>query len=63
MSMVEVDFMIRFLLNLTPVKYGSYTAKGNQIHRTFGFSYVVTDCKTTEEAQRITNDLNQLANK
>ncbi len=61
MFMVEVDFMILFLLNLTP----SYIAKGNQIHRTFsnGFSYIASECKSPAEAQRITNDLNQLANK
>lgn len=65
MFMVEVDFMIRFLLNLTPVKHGSYIAKGNQIHRTFsnGFSYIASECKSPAEAQRITNDLNYLANK
>ena len=57
--------MIKFLLNLTPVKYGSYTAKGNQIQRTFsnGFSYIASECKSPAEAQRIANDLNQLSNK
>jgi hypothetical protein len=57
--------MIKFLLNLTPVKYGSYTAKGNQIQRTFsnGFSYIASECKSPAEAQRIVNDLNQLSNK
>jgi hypothetical protein len=57
--------MIRFLLNLTPVRYGSYSTQGNQIRRTFsnGFSYIASECKSPEEAQRITNDLNQLTNK
>jgi hypothetical protein len=57
--------MIKFLLNLTPVKYGSYTAKGNQIQRTFsnGFSYIASECNSPAEAQRIVNDLNQLSNK
>jgi uncharacterized protein YifE (UPF0438 family) len=57
--------MIRFLLNLIPVRHGSYTVKGNQICRTFsnGFNYIASECKSPEEAQRITNDLNQLTNK
>ena len=57
--------MIRFLLNQIPVMYGSYTAKGNQIRRTFsnGFSYIASECKSSAEAQRITNNLNYLANK
>jgi hypothetical protein len=57
--------MIRFLLNQIPVKYGSYTAKGNQIHRTFskGFSYIVEECWSPQEAQRIVNDLNYLTGK
>ena len=57
--------MIRFLLNLTPVKYGSYTLESNKIRRTFsnGFSYIASECKSPAEAQRITNDLNYLANK
>jgi len=57
--------MIRFLLNLTPVKYGSYTTKGNKIRRTFsnGFTYIASECNSPQEAQRITNDLNYLANK
>jgi hypothetical protein len=54
--------MIRFLLNQIPVKHGSYTAQQNKIRRTFsnGFSYIATTCKSSAEAQRITNDLNQL---
>jgi len=57
--------MIRFLLNQIPVSHGSYTTQGNQIRRTFsnGFSYIASECKSPEEAQRITNDLNYLANK
>ena len=57
--------MIRFLLNQIPVRHGSYTTKGNQIRRTFsnGFSYIASECKSPEEAQRITNDLNQLSGK
>jgi hypothetical protein len=57
--------MIRFFLNQIPVRHGSYTAKGNQIHRTFsnGFSYIASECNSPQEAQRITNDLNYLANK
>jgi hypothetical protein len=57
--------MIKSLLNLIPVKHGSYTQEGNQIRRTFsnGYSYIATTCKTSEEAQRIVNDLNQLSNK
>jgi hypothetical protein len=57
--------MIRFLLNQIPVRNGSYTAKGNQIHRTFsnGFSYIASQCNSPQEAQRITNDLNYLIGK
>lgn len=57
--------MIRFLLNLISVKYGSYRTQENKIRRTFsnGFSYIASECKSPEEAQRITNDLNQLTNK
>lgn len=57
--------MIRAILNQFPVRYGSYTAEGNKIRRTFsnGFSYIVEECNSPEEAQRITNDLNQLSGK
>jgi hypothetical protein len=57
--------MISFLLNQIPVRHGFYTAKGNQIQRTFsnGFSYIASECKSPAEAQRIVNDLNQLSNK
>lgn len=50
--------MIRFLLNLTPVRYGSYSVVNNKIRRTFfnGFSYIASECNSPEEAQRITND-------
>jgi hypothetical protein len=57
--------MIRFLLNQFPTRYGSYAAEDKKIRRTFsnGFSYIVEECKSSAEAQRITNDLNYLANK
>ena len=57
--------MIRFLLNLISVKYGSYSTQENKIRRTFsnGFTYIVSECQSPQEAQRITNDLNQLSNK
>ncbi len=57
--------MIRTILNQFPVKYGTYTAENNKIRRTFsnGFSYIAKECKSPEEAQRITNDLNQLSGK
>lgn len=57
--------MIRTLLNLLPVKEGSYTQEGDKIRRTFsnGFSYIASECKSPQEAQRITNDLNQLSGK
>jgi hypothetical protein len=57
--------MIRAILNQFPVCYGSYTPEGNKIRRTFsnGFSYIVEECKSPQEAQRITNDLNQLSGK
>ena len=57
--------MIRSILNQFPARYGSYTAEGNKIRRTFsnGFSYIASECKSSQEAQRITNDLNQLAKK
>lgn len=57
--------MIRTILNQVPVRYGSYFVEGNKIRRTFsnGFSYIVEECKSSQEAQRITNDLNQLKNK
>ncbi len=57
--------MIKFLLNLTPVKYGSYTTQGNKICRTFsnGFSYIASECKSPAEAQRIVSDLNYLTGK
>lgn len=54
--------MIRKILNQIRVRYGSYTVEGNKIRRTFsnGFSYIASECKSPAEAQRITNDLNQL---
>jgi hypothetical protein len=54
--------MIKSLLNLIPVKHGSYTQEGNQIRRTFsfGYSYIITTCKTSKEAQRIVNQFNLL---
>ena len=57
--------MIRFLLNLTLVKHGTYTQEGNKIRRTFsnGFSYIASKCKSPEEAQRIVNQLTQLSSK
>jgi len=57
--------MIKSLLNLIPVKHGSYTQEGNQIRRTFsfGYSYIATTCKSPEEAQRIVNQLTQLSSK
>jgi hypothetical protein len=57
--------MIREILNQVPVRYGSYSVEGNMIRRTFsnGFSYIVEECNSPEEAQRITNDLNQLSDK
>jgi len=57
--------MIRAILNQFPVKYGSYSVEDNKIRRTFsnGFSYIASECKSPQEAQRITNDLNQLSNK
>jgi hypothetical protein len=57
--------MIRFLLNQIPIKYGSYTTQENKIRRTFsnGFSYIVEECNSPEEAQRIVNDLNYLTSK
>ena len=57
--------MIRAILNQFPVRYGSYSAEGNKIRRTFsnGFSYTVEECKSPQEAQRITKDLNQLLGK
>ena len=57
--------MIRFLLNLTPVKHGSYSVEDNKILRTFsnGFSYIASECNSSEEANRIADQLNQLTNK
>jgi len=57
--------MIRAILNQFPVRYGSYTAEGNKIRRTFsnGFSYIVEEFNSTEEAQRIVSDLNYLTGK
>ena len=57
--------MIRAILNQFPVKYGSYSVEDNKIRRTFsnGFSYIASECKSPQEAQRITNDLNQLSDK
>jgi hypothetical protein len=57
--------MIRTILNQFPVKYGSYTAEGKKIRRTFsnGFSYIVEECWSPQEAQRIVNDLNYLTGK
>lgn len=57
--------MIRAILNQFPARYGAYTTEGNKIRRTFsnGFTYIVSECKSPQEAQRITNDLNQLSNK
>jgi hypothetical protein len=57
--------MIRAILNQFPVKYGTYTAENNKIRRTFsnGFSYIVEECWSPQEAQRIVNDLNYLTGK
>ena len=54
---------MRFLLNLTPVKFGSYSVEGTKIRRTFfnRFSYIITDCNSNQEANRIVNQLNQVA--
>jgi ABC-type uncharacterized transport system ATPase subunit len=57
--------MIRSILNLIKVKYGSYHVEGNKIRRTFtnGFSYIASECKSPEEAKRIANQLIQLSSK
>ena len=57
--------MIRAILNQFPVKYGTYTAENNKIRRTFsnGFSYIVEEFNSSEEAQRIVSDLNYLTGK
>jgi hypothetical protein len=57
--------MIRAILNQFPARYGSYSAEGKKIRRIFssGFSYITKECKSPQEAQRITNDLNQLSGK
>ena len=57
--------MIRIILNQVPVRYGSYSVEGKKIRRTFsnGFSYIAKECNSPQEAQRITNDLNQLSEK
>ena len=54
--------MLRSLLNLIPVKHGSYTQESNQIRRTFsnGYSYIITTCNSPQEAQRIVNQFNSL---
>ncbi len=54
---------MQLLLNLTPVKFGSYTTEDNKIRRTFfnRFSYIATECKSDLEANRIANQLNQVA--
>ena len=57
--------MIRAILNQFPVKYGTYTAEDNKIRRTFsnGFSYIVEEFNSPEEAQHIVSDLNYLTGK
>jgi len=57
--------MIRAILNQVPVRYGSYSVEDSRIRRTFsnGFSYIVEECNSPQEAQRIVNDLNQLSGK
>lgn len=52
--------VIRTLLNQIKLKHGTYTAEGNNIRRTFsnGFSYIASECKSPEQAQRIANELN-----
>jgi hypothetical protein len=57
--------MIRLILNQFPARYGSYSAEGSKIRRTFsnGFSYIVEECNSPEEAQRIVSDLNYLTGK
>jgi hypothetical protein len=57
--------MIRAILNQFPVKYGTYTAENNKIRRTFsnGFSYIVEEFNSPEEAQSIVSDLNYLTGK
>jgi hypothetical protein len=55
--------VLRTILNQLPARYGYYATQGNKIHRTFsnGFSYIASECKSPEEAQRITKQLNQVA--
>lgn len=57
--------MIRTILNQFPARYGHYTTESNRIRRTFsnGFSYIVEECNSPEEAQRIVSDLNYLTGK
>jgi hypothetical protein len=54
---------MKTLLNSISTKHGSYTAEGNKIRRTFfnRFSYIAAECKSEQEANRITNQLNQIA--
>ena len=57
--------MIRFFLNQLDVQYGTYSVEGNFIRRTFsnGFSYIATECKSPEEANRIIQQLNTVASR
>jgi hypothetical protein len=52
--------MIRLILNQFPARYGSYSTQENKIRRTFsnGFTYIVSECQSPQEAQRISNQLN-----
>jgi hypothetical protein len=54
---------MRTLLNLIQVRYGTYSVEGNKIRRTFsnGFNYIASECESPAEAQRITEQLNQVA--
>ena len=57
--------MMRFLLNQLNVQYGIYSVEGHFIRRTFsnGFSYIATECKSSEEANRIVQQLNTVASR
>jgi len=50
---------LRIVLNQLNEKYGTYSAEGNKIRRTFsnGYSYIATVCKSPEQASFFVSEL------
>jgi hypothetical protein len=54
--------LLRIVLNQLNEKYGTYSAEGNKIRRTFsnGYSYIATVCESSEQASFFVSELQRL---